>query len=352
MLSTRAKLRLLAEPLLPRSREPESVAAFFGRRLGPEPLQRLIDPFVSGVYAGNPQELSMQAAFPRLWQAEQRAGSLLLGMLTAPRPKRQKGEARSQRRLFSFHKGLATWPQAIARFLGPERLWTGARALDLRPTDGEWHVTVQRAGVVAHLLVSQVILAVPAAVAAHLVDRLDAQAAAALRAIPYPPVTLVHLGYRRSDVAHPLDGFGLLCPSDENAKVLGTLWPSSLFPNRAPAGSVLTTAFVGGARNSVLTNQSEEALIAMVHAEQQRIIGVRAEPVFARTIRWPQAIPQYNAGHLRRIAAIAQLEQRRLGLHLIGNYRGGISVEACWQQGRAAAALVARLIAHEPAPTQ
>jgi oxygen-dependent protoporphyrinogen oxidase len=174
---------------------------------------------------------------------------------------------------------------------------------------------------------------VPAHVAAELVAGLDEVSAQALRGIPYPPMAVVHLGYRRADVAHPLDGFGMLCPSREGRKILGTLWPSSLFEGRAPDDMVLTTSFVGGARMPEQANQDQEDLIESVSAEQRAIVGARAEPVFAHVAHWSSAISQYLAGHTERMAKLERLESMFHGLHLIGNYRDGVSVEKCWHKG-------------------
>jgi protoporphyrinogen/coproporphyrinogen III oxidase len=172
LLSAPAKLRLLAELFLPSSPAPdEHVAAFFTRRLGSEPFERLIDPFVSGVYAGDPRQLSARAAFARFWAAEQRAGSIVRGML-AGGGTRRTGK-RQRRELFSFRNGLQRWPQAIADFLGPERLWLHAQAVELRPAVEGWQVIIERNGQTMPLQVAQVILAVPAAVASQLLERLD-----------------------------------------------------------------------------------------------------------------------------------------------------------------------------------
>ncbi len=347
LLSTGAKLRMFAELLMPRTpASDESVAAFFIRRLGPEPFERLIDPFISGVYAGDPRALSARASFARLWAAEQRAGSIVRGLIGArshkPRPAR-----RAPRELFSFRAGLAAWPQAIADKLGAERLWLGARAVALRQIFDGWELTVQRPGQIDPLVAHHVLLAVPAPVAAGLIEDYDSAAAMALRAIDYPPVSVVHLGYRRAAVAHPLDGFGMLCPASEGRKVLGTLWPSALFAGRASEGMVLTSSFVGGARYPALAQQSDEALIEQVHGEQQALIGASEEPVLARVARWPQAIPQYNAGHIQRLAVLEHCEARLAGLHLLGNYRDGVSVERAWQRGREQAQSV--IAAFQPA---
>ncbi len=334
LLSAPAKLRLMAEPLVPRARTAdENIAMFFTRRLGAEPAQRLIDPFVSGVYAGDPTELSVSATFPTLWEAEQSAGSVVLGMIKkGMSKKRTEGRKRSQ--MISFKEGLVTWPQAIARAIGTERVWLNTSATALQRNERDWLLTVARADEEQTLQARRVVLATPARVTAGLVAGLDGAAAHRLGSIPYPPLAIVHLAYRRSDVAHPLDGFGMLCPSGEQRKVLGTLWPSSLFPGRAPEGMVLTTSFIGGARHPELAQQDEEELIEMVIREQRNLVGATGDPVMARTTRWSHAISQYMAGHQEVMHAINRMEAMWSGLYLVGNYRDGVSVEKCWHKGK------------------
>lgn len=343
LLSTRAKLRLLAEPFIPRTPLPdESIASFCTRRLGSEPAERLVDPFVSGVYAGDPEETSMRAAFPLLWEAEQQSGSVVLGMIAAGRKSpKPKGE-RPRSVMFNFPNGLVTWPQAIARALGTEHVWLNTRAVGLQPADDGWFLTVDRAGQEEVVQAYQVILATPADVAAGLVEHLDRVAAQILRAIPYAPLAVVHLGYRRENVAHPLDGFGMLCPGREGRPILGTLWTSSLFPGRAPADAVLMTTMVGGARNPQILRQSDAELIAVVRREQEVLVGAQGEPLLARVTRWSRSIPQYIAGHSRRVGMLERLESEWPGLYLIGNYRDGVSVARCWQNGRALVERIAR----------
>ncbi|NJO04793.1 MAG: protoporphyrinogen oxidase [Chloroflexaceae bacterium] len=179
----------------------------------------------------------------------------------------------------------------------------------------------------------QVILAAPAQVVAGLFAELDAAAAYALGNIPAYPLSIVHTGYRREDVGNPLDGFGMLCPSREGRNVLGILWPSSLFAGRAPEGHVLMTTFVGGARAADLALLANAALIDLVVGEQQALLDVVADPVFTRVARWERAIPQYVAGHAARMGLLAHLEVQYPGLHFLGNYRDGVSVERCWHKG-------------------
>lgn len=345
LLPFASKLRLLAEPLLPRARtSDETVATFFARRLGPEPMKQLVDPFVSGVYAGDPGMLSVRAAFPRLWEAEQRSGSIMRGMLFAKRP---KDKPKGRREMINFRDGLGTWTQALADSLGPERVWLDSSATRIISDGDDWQVSVRHNGHDELLEAQHVIVATPAYAAANLVANLDGAAANALRDIPYPAVSVVHLAYERGNVAHPLDGFGMLCPSREGRKVLGILWPSSLFEGRAPEGTVLTTSFIGGARAPELARQSPDQLIATAVAEHEALLGARGEPLLAKTITWQRAIPQYTIGHAQRIEAIRRLEAKNPGLHLLANYRGGISVPQCWQNGRALAEQIAHQAQHE-----
>lgn len=337
LLSPAAKLRLLAEPFIPRTAAAdESVASFVARRLGPEPAERLLDPFISGTYAGDPRALSMRATFPALWGAERRAGSLLAGLLTAPRTagsRRARGERRPRSVLFSFRGGIERWPQAYAHVLGPEQLWTDAPATALRPSFSGWQVDVRRDGATLTVDANAVILATPAYVSAELLQGLDAQAASALRGIPYASLAVVHLGYARGQVAHPLDGFGLLCPAAERRQILGILWPSSLFPDRAPDEAILTATFIGGARMPQQTALGDEELVALARAEHEALLGASGPPRLARVTRWPRAIPQYLAGHQARQRELERLEANWPGLHLLGSYRDGISVEKCWRRG-------------------
>lgn len=335
LLSAPAKLRLMMEPLIPRApTTDENIVTFFTRRLGTEPAQRLIDPFVSGVYAGDTTELSVSATFPTLWEAEQEHGSIVVGMIkNGVRKKRPEGRKRSQ--MITFRNGLTRWPQAMAQAIGAERVWLNTSATALQRVEREWHLTVMRAEQEHVLKASRVVLATPANVTAELVATLDGKAAQFLRGIPYPPLGIVHLAYRRGDVQHPLDGFGMLCPSREQRDVLGTLWPASLFPGRTPEDDiVLTTSFIGGARRPELAQQDEESLIETAIREQRELVGAHGEPVMARATRWTNTIPQYVAGHNEGVKLLTRLEAMWSGLHLVGNYRDGVSVEKCWHKGK------------------
>ncbi len=367
VLSAGAKLRLLTEPLRgTRAGEDESVRAFFAQRLGPEVADRLVDPFVSGVYAGDPERLSMRAVFPDLKNGVDGAGSLLrwaLGRRGAKRDAEPDGGKATPKRpaeLFSFPDGLERWPRAIAEALGDDRVRTGHRMVGAVREADEWVLDFDVGGDRRRVRCPSLILAVPApGVHAALgidagsadtgntaVGRLRPDSDEGIADIPYSPVSTVHTAYRSDAIEHPLDGFGYLCPSSEERPVLGVLWISSLFPSRVEDGRVLLTTFVGGARQPDRASDAEESLIETAYGEHRRFLGATSPPLFARVQRWPQAIPQYEFGHLDRVAEAEDLETRFPGLHLTGAWRDGVSVTDCWKGGRRAAREV---IASQPA---
>lgn len=315
---------------------------FAARRLGREPAERILDPFVSGIYAGDPSKLSVRAAFPRLWEAEQLGGSLTRGFLAMRKQRRAHGAPRPLRaRLLSFREGLAEWPLVLAESLGNDRVRTGVRVSALYYSGREgWRVENGHGDVFE---ARSIVLALPAPEAGRLLEPLDTGAAAALARIPYAPVTVVHSVYRREAVRHPLDGFGVLCPGGENRRILGSLWLSSLFPGRVPDGHVLTTCFVGGARAPERAALADDDLISLVREEQEDLLGATGAPEMVRIVRWPRAIPQYVQRHLDRIGRVEGFELSHAGIRLVGSWRDGISVPASWASGhRAGTEILAR----------
>jgi oxygen-dependent protoporphyrinogen oxidase len=331
VFSFRSKLRLLREPFIapaPPERE-ESVSEFVERRLGRELLDYAVEPFVAGIYAGNPDELSVKAAFPRLHALEQRYGSLLKGQVLGARARAQQNDkARNAARSFTFRPGMRALPDALAQVIG--RVRTSTRVTHLRPIeDKRFAVTIEHAGSRCEARARAVILAVPARSAAALLRDLTADAAEALEAIPYAPVASVALAYARSDVAHPLDGFGFLAPRVEGRRVLGSLFSSSMFEARAGDGEVLLTTFVGGRRNPEVVDLTDEEVVRRVRDELAELAGARGEPRVCGVTRWREAIPQYTLGHLGRVERALAAEARLPGLYLCGSYHGGVSVGDC-----------------------
>jgi len=338
LFTLRGKLRLLAEPFVPAATAvpEESVSQFVARRLGPELLDAVVEPFVSGIYAGDPAELSVAATFPRLYVLEQRHGSLTRGAIARLREPRDRRPGRMKS--FSFRGGMRTLTDALAQRL--PGLECGVRAVRVvREGDG---FAVETAGSAPQQRRARaVVLALPAHLAAPLVERLASDAASALAAIPYAPIAVVAVAYRRSEVRHPLDGFGFLAPSSEGSAVLGTLFSSTMFEGRAPADRVLLTSFVGGRRNPTCVDRADADLAALVKDELARLLGSGA-PLFQEIQRWPHAIPQYTFGHRERVAVLENTERAQAGLLFCGNYRGGVSIGDCIVNGAATAERLTR----------
>jgi oxygen-dependent protoporphyrinogen oxidase len=325
--SRRGKLRLLCEPFISSASAgaDESVAAFVRRRLGHEVLDYAVDPFVSGIYAGDPEQLSVRAAFPRLHALEQGHGSLLRGQIAAARERWRNGEPKPARpRSLSFRDGMQTLPDALARALAHLKNNTPVTSIEARSPVG-FTVSGLRNDTSETLHARAVVIATPAPAAAALVAPHDAEAARVLTSIAYAPVAIVASAYRREDVAHALDGFGMLVPSCERRRILGTLFSSSLFEDRAPPGHVLLTTFAGGRRNPDLAAQDDVTLSRIVDEELVALLGAR-RPLWTEIVRWPHAIPQYELGHHDRVQRIQEVCAKRPGLFFCGSWRDGVSI--------------------------
>jgi oxygen-dependent protoporphyrinogen oxidase len=322
LLSLRAKGRMLAEPFQPgAASEEESVRDFFARRLGPEVADRLVAPFISGIFAGDATRVSAEAAFPSLARWDRAHGSLLRGAIRERRAAAPAKRKVAPRGLLSFRDGLVTLPRALARYLG-DAFRPGTGAVAVIPGDGGWTVR----GPAGEMFADELILAAPAAGAAELVRPFDPETADVLAGIPHPPLAVLHLAWPLSALPRPLEGFGHLVVPDPSRRILGAVWSSSLFPGRAPAGEALLTVFLGGARDPEAPSLSDEALVSAAASDLQSEGLVRGEPRLVMLTRWERAIPQYERGHLRRMDALSRAEARWPGLKFLGNYRGGIAV--------------------------
>src|ERR1019366_3171709 len=284
---------------------------FVVRRLGREFLDYAVNPFVGGVYAGDPCRLSVRHGFPKLHALEQEHGSLLRGAF-----KRRNTSGGPKGRIFSFPEGLAELPRTLATSLG-DAVRCSTRVQVVRRASEHWEIVSERAGEIRLESFSAVLSALPAdALAALQFEGVPgAGQLAQLREIEHPPVVSIFTGYRRENVAHPLDGFGLLMPEVEHRRILGTLFSSSLFSGRAPAGHVALTSFVGGARSPALTELDDAGLRRLVREELGPLLGVHGDPVFFHVQRWPRAIPQYTLGYARFKAIFAAVESAAPGLH-------------------------------------
>ena len=339
LLSPKAKLRLLAEPFIAARREPgeESLDSFVRRRLGHEIQERLVAPFVSGVYAGDPKQLSVQASFAKLAEFEAQSGSILTGAIKAARTAR-KNPAKPQRslrpyRLCSFRHGLGTLPQALAKSLG-ERLRTGTRILQISLISNlKFQITLEQHPTET-IEANSLIIATPASAAAQLLNELAPELASLLTEIPYTRLCAVPVAYRTEQLARPLDGFGFLAPRDQGLRTLGSIWNSSLFTNRAPEDWVVLNNFIGGETDRAAFDLSDDELLAIVHRDLQTVLGITGEPRQLPITRWQRAIPQYNLGHAARVATIEAALAKRPGVRLAGNYLHGVAIGDCLKQGK------------------
>lgn len=333
VFSLRTKLRLVQEVF--RRRSPRlrdlPLADFFREHFGQELLDYALDPFVSGIYAGDAAKLSARHSFPTLWKAEQEHGSLIRGQIAAARAKRRKGESTAPPTIISFAEGLATLPKAIAANLPAGTLQLGKAVRRLVPAPDGWIVDAAPDERFAKVLVA---LPGPALARLELGVPGAQTSLASIDHLEHPPVTSLFLGFRREDVTHPLDGFGLLLPSIEKRPLLGILFNSTLFPGRAPAGHVGLTVMLGGARHADMARHPIEYQLPIVQRELASLLGVRGEPVFVRRTHWPRAIPQYQLQHDVHLEVIAAAEKRLPGLHIGGSVRDGIGLPACLKAGR------------------
>ena len=341
LFSLKAKLAVLREPFIRRRKDgvEESIAQFVVRRFNQEFLDHAIDALVAGIYAGDPYKLSVTHAFPKLKALEDNYGSMIKGQIFGARERKKRGEvAKDRAPKFSFDEGLQVLPDTLASALGDAvKLNTPVTALS--QTESGWRIATP-SGEVEHNAVvfcgtanrlAELDLrrtgVPPVSDAKENGDRQDAcPTLKTFSEIRYPPVASVVLGFRREDVVHPCEGFGMLIPKIEGFKILGTIFSSSLFPNRAPAGHLTLTSYIGGERYPELASLPAEQLYDVVCEDLRVLLGVKGKPTFKHCVYYPRAIPQYNVGYGRFKDLMNEVEQTVPGFFLAGHYREGISL--------------------------
>lgn len=392
LISFGGKLRMLAEPFIARRKDEreESVADFARRRIGVQVAERLVAPFVSGIYAGDSEQLSVQATFPRLANLESGYGGLFRGMIAKAREakaakkavdKSEKPKPR-RKRLCSFRAGMGFLTETLAARIGeelitrcsnlkisnlkseisngesessnyeisdveseeinalkPEASNTESSDHDdlkseisnsrLQSDDYHFAVSFSKADRDEYILCKHVIIATPAFVASKLIAPVSLELGRLLDQITYPPLSIVHLAYDKARVGNELKGFGFLAAPGARLKILGCVWNTSLFEGRAPAGQVMMTVFIGGARHMELARLADAELASMAHDELQKILSISGEPHLISITRYDRAIPQYNLGHAERVRKIETIVGKMPGLHIAGNYLHGVSTGDC-----------------------
>lgn len=326
LFSWKAKYNLMMEPFRPRWKNAyeESVAQFVRRRFGDEFLTYAIDALVAGIFAGNPERLSVIHGFPKLYKAEQEYGSMIRAQFFGAKARKKRGETSKQEaRILSFDEGLQVMTDTLAQKLGNDFHPNCPVTAITQIPDG-WRVTYRQGNDLKQKDHSAVLLSTSAYAAAQI----DLQSTSSLNLnsfsnIPYAPVSSVMLGYKREDVGHPLDGFGMLLPGIEKFNILGTLFSSTLFPNRAPQGYVALSSYVGGMRQPELAGLPQDKLFKMVHDDLVKLLKIRGEPVCCISNYYPRAIPQYNVGYGHFKDIVYQLQKDCPGFYIGGNYTRG-----------------------------
>lgn len=347
LLSNSAKLAIFGEPLIEAGDSPvdESVAAFVRRRFNQEIVDYISNPFVAGTFAGDPEQLSVRHALPQLHALEKAHGSVMKAYVRMMKARRESGQGPTAAGgLISFRNGLQEITDALGReVLSEVRL--KAPVTQLRAGPRGWTV---EAAFQNPELYDAVIYTAPA----YALDEIDldfpgGERLSTLSSIVHPPVAVLALGFRREQLTHPLDGFGFLTPEVERRRVLGAIFSSTLFADRAPEGHVLITAFVGGTRDPDFVQSDPQTLTARVLDDLRPLLGTRDEPTFRAMQVWPKAIPQYVLGYGRFKDIAEHTERSNPGLALAGTYRDGVSLNDAIGSGERAAGRIANLLGIE-----
>ncbi|MEJ2052325.1 MAG: protoporphyrinogen oxidase [Calditrichaceae bacterium] len=327
LFSARAKLRLLKEPFIkPTDGNDISLADFVRYRLGDEFLKYAINPFVAGVYAGDPENLSTQAAFPKLYALEQKYGSFIKGAIKGARERKKRGEVSKDRaKLFSFIDGMQIFPDTIAEKLNGKVI-TGIQVNTFQKTEEGYKISYSGNGQVKSKFYDKILLSVPADGLGRVLAAMAPEEAKKIDKIEYPPVAVVFMGFKTAKILRDLDGFGFLIPKVENREILGSIWSSTIFPKRAPEGFAAFTTFVGGTRQPENGLLSDAKLEEVVLKDLNDLVGLKGTPDFIKIKKWPRAIPQYTMGYPEIQNMFNDLEQRFSGLYFAGNFRRGIGM--------------------------
>lgn len=328
LFSGKAKVRLLKEPWISTTGADATVAQFFEARFGKEILDYAVNPFIAGIHAGRPDQLSIKHTFPSLYNLEKEYGSVVTGGVR--KLFNRNSDKKTKRRLISFTTGLHELPEKLSSKVTNLFFDHGLERTEKRHDGWYLHTTQGQYGPY-----NDVVITIPL----HKWDTkklpVSSEQIEKVKDVFYPPLSMMLLGYKKEDVAHPLDGFGFLVPEVENRSILGALFTSTLFKNRAPKDHHLLTVFAGGGRQPDIAKKQSSELLKLVQADLKELISVEADPVFKDHIFWPNSIPQYSIGYDEIYAIFDEIESANEGLHIAGNFRGGISVPDCIKNGLA-----------------
>ncbi|MFQ6069643.1 MAG: protoporphyrinogen oxidase [Candidatus Aminicenantales bacterium] len=325
ILSLRGKINLFMEGIRRKGKagRDETIAEFGRRRIGKEAVENLLDPMVTGIFAGDPDTLSLKACFPRIWEMEQKYGSLTRALISIMRQRKTSGPAGPGGTLTSFLEGTEFLIKKLAEGDSLNlRINTEVKEIDY--SRGRWFVD-SRGNIPFDILVC----ASPSYVLAGLLKKMVPSVSQMAAGIPYSPMAVLGLGYKEETVQGKIDGFGFLIPHKEKRRILGCLFSSRIFPSRAPEGYELLQVMAGGARFPDIVNYSESEILDFSREELRSILGLEASPDFVKTFRYKKAIPQYRVGHLALVENMKKSLEPFRGFFFTGNAYYGIGINDC-----------------------
>lgn len=330
LISIPGKIRMALDLILPRGidKGDESLGEFVRRRLGQEALDKIAEPLVAGVHAGDPETMSLKSSFPKFYEMEQEYRSLIIAMLKRKRMmdnmKKDPSTQQTRRTMFMTLKGgLSELIDAIVNRLDRESLLIGNGVSRIVEELGGYRIKLDGGG---SIRCDSIVFATPAYVTASLVKGIDPVLSNLLSQIPYVSTATVSIGFKKEALKKPLKGFGFVVPRFEKRRIMAATWTSRKFAHRAPEDSILIRCFVGGSKNEELVSLGDDEMIEMVRSEIEDITGISAEPVLTRVFRWWKAMPQYTIGHSERVAAIYERLKDHEGLYITGSAYNGIGI--------------------------
>ena len=345
LISWPGKIRMGMDAFIPPRREDgdETLAHFVRRRLGAEALDKIAEPLIAGIYVADAENLSLKSTFPRFLDIEKKHGSLIRGMMRQRRASGSNGDSvnghTAPTMFMTLRGGLQQLTERLVAQLNPAALLANLSVIAVKHDAGAYELTLSDG---RRMQADAVVFAAPAYVTANLLNGMDATLASKLREIRYVSTATVSLGFKRTDIAHPLEGFGFLVPRSERRQIIACTWSSTKFDYRAPDDHVLLRVFLGGAHAEYLAEQDENAIVGMARAELSEMMGINATPVLTRVYRWHKANPQYEVGHGERIEEIDRLAALHPGLYIAGAAYHGVGIPDCIQDGARVAGQILR----------
>ena len=339
LFSIPGKIRMACDLLIPRKEgdADESLASFVRRRMGEEALSKMAEPMLAGIYASDPEKMSITSTFPMFVETERKYRSLILGMLARKKAMLLNAGKRpptSYSLFMTLKEGLGEMVDAIIKKSPDVQFKSGAKVASLEKNQEGWHVKLEDGW---ERQADAVILATPGAITAKILQPIAPESAELLNSIHYVSTATVTLGYKKEGFSHSLDGFGFVVPKAEGRSILACTWTSSKFPHRAPEGYVMLRCYLGGALQEEIAEKDTETLETLVRNDLEKIMGIKETPVFCKVFQNHKSNVQYHVNHSERIDSVMEDLKKFPGLFLAGSAYRGIGIPDCIQNGNQAA---------------